>query len=157
MKCIASTARSRTLFLPHVVEAGSILLIGATTENPSFEVIAPLLSRMKVYVLRSLSQAQIVLLMRRALEDTERGLGKEQVQASEEILDRIASARQSAIARSAYNTLEALVLGTEPDASGRRVVSEERLEDVLQEKLLPYDKSGEEHFNLMSALHKSRA
>jgi putative ATPase len=140
-------------FLPHV-EAGNILLIGATTENPSFEVIAPLLSRMKVYILRPHSEAQIETLLRRALDDSERGLGKEQAEASEEILERIAILANGD-ARAAYNTLEALVLGTEPDADGRRVLSEARLEDVLQKKLLPYDKSGEEHFNLISALHKS--
>src|SRR5579862_3577443 len=76
-------------FLPHV-EAGNILLIGATTENPSFEVIAPLLSRMKVYVMRSLSEPQIAALLRRALEDSERGLGSHSVEASKEILARIA-------------------------------------------------------------------
>jgi putative ATPase len=140
-------------FLPHV-EAGNILLIGATTENPSFEVIAPLLSRMKVYVLRPLSQEQIVTLLRKAIEDPARGLGKERVEASDEILDRIA-VLANGDARSAYNTLEALVLGTEPGADGRRVLSEARLEDVLQKKLLPYDKAGEEHYNLISALHKS--
>ncbi len=140
-------------FLPHV-EAGSILLIGATTENPSFEVIAPLLSRMKVYVLHAHSAEQIVLLLRRALEDSDRGLGKEQVEASREILERIA-VLANGDARAAYNTLEALVLGTEPGADRRLVVSDARLADVLQKKLLPYDKSGEEHFNLISALHKS--
>jgi len=140
-------------FLPHV-EAGNILLIGATTENPSFEVIAPLLSRMKVYVLRPHTEAQILTLLRRALEDPDRGLGKELAEASGEILERIA-VLANGDARAAYNTLEALVLGTEPDADGRRVLSEKRLEDVLQKKLLPYDKSGEEHFNLISALHKS--
>jgi putative ATPase len=140
-------------FLPHV-EAGNILLIGATTENPSFEVIAPLLSRMKVYVLHGLSKEQIVELLRKAIDDSVRGLGKEQISANEEILDRIAILANGD-ARSAYNTLEALVLGTEPDAGGKRVLSKERLEEVLQKKLLPYDKSGEEHFNLISALHKS--
>jgi putative ATPase len=140
-------------FLPHV-EAGNILLIGATTENPSFEVIAPLLSRMKVYVLHPLSQEQIVALLRKAIEDPVRGLGKERVEASPEILDRIA-VLANGDARAAYNTLEALVLGTEPRADGQRVLSEARLEDVLQKKLLPYDKSGEEHYNLISALHKS--
>jgi putative ATPase len=140
-------------FLPHV-EAGNILLIGATTENPSFEVIAPLLSRMKVYVLRPLSQEQIVALLRKAIADPVRGLGKERVEAGNEILDRIA-VLANGDARAAYNTLEALVLGTEPGADGRRVLSDARLEDVLQKKLLPYDKSGEEHFNLISALHKS--
>src|SRR5271155_1756604 len=140
-------------FLPHV-EAGNILLIGATTENPSFEVIAPLLSRMKVYVLRALTQEQIVALLRRALEDTERGLGKERIEIGSELLERIAILANGD-ARAAYNTLEALALGTAPDAQGRRIVTEARLEDVLQRKLLPYDKSGEEHFNLISALHKS--
>ena len=140
-------------FLPHV-EAGNILLIGATTENPSFEVIAPLLSRMQVYVLHPLSKEQIGGLLRRALEDTVRGLGGERAEASDAILERIAILANGD-ARAAYNTLEALVLGTEPDADGRRVLSEARLEDVLQKKLLPYDKSGEEHYNLISALHKS--
>src|SRR3984885_4786606 len=140
-------------FLPHV-EAGNILLIGATTENPSFEVIAPLLSRMKVYVLRARSEGQIVELLRRAIADPERGLGAQQAEASDRILERIA-VLANGDARAAYNTLEALVIGTEPDADGRRLLLEVRLEDVLQKKLLPYDKSGEEHFNLISALHKS--
>jgi putative ATPase len=140
-------------FLPHV-EAGSILLIGATTENPSFEVIAPLLSRMKVYVLKPLALGQVKILLRRALEDPERGLGRQAIEASEEILDRIAIVANGD-ARAAYNTLEALVLGTQPEANGRRTLSPALLEDVLQKKLLPYDKSGEEHYNLISALHKS--
>jgi putative ATPase len=140
-------------FLPHV-EAGNILLIGATTENPSFEVIAPLLSRMKVYVLSALSEEQVVGLLHRALTDEERGLGKERVEAPARILERIA-VLANGDARAAYNTLEALVLGTAPDDTGRRVLTETRLEDVLQRKLLPYDKAGEEHFNLISALHKS--
>ena len=140
-------------FLPHV-EAGNILLIGATTENPSFEVIAPLLSRMRVYVMHALTKDQIVGLLRRALADPARGLGKERVSAADDILDRIA-VLANGDARSAYNTLEALVMGTNPDADSRRVLSQARLEDVLQKKLLPYDKSGEEHFNLISALHKS--
>jgi len=140
-------------FLPHV-EAGNILLIGATTENPSFEVIAPLLSRMKVYVLNALSAEQIEGLLRRALADPIRGLGNEALEVSDKILDRIAILANGD-ARSALNTLEALVLGTPADLHGRRALSEARLEDVLQKKLLPYDKSGEEHYNLISALHKS--
>jgi putative ATPase len=140
-------------FLPHV-EAGNILLIGATTENPSFEVIAPLLSRMKVYVLHALTPEQVVGLLRRALTDPMRGLGTEKVDASDEILERIA-VLANGDARAAFNTLEALVMGTPPGAEGRRILSQARLEDVLQKKLLPYDKSGEEHFNLISALHKS--
>ena len=140
-------------FLPHV-EAGNILLIGATTENPSFEVIAPLLSRMKVYVLKAHTKEQVVMLLERALLDTVRGLGSEKVEVSSEILERIAILANGD-ARAAYNTLEALVMGSAPEADGRRIVTQERLEDVLQRKLLPYDKSGEEHFNLISALHKS--
>ena len=140
-------------FLPHV-EAGNVILIGATTENPSFEVISPLLSRMKVYVLHALSEEQILELLRRALKDTVRGLGSEKIETDAVVLERIA-VLANGDARAAYNTLEALVLGTMPDARGVKVLSEERLSDVLQKKLLPYDKSGEEHFNLISALHKS--
>jgi putative ATPase len=140
-------------FLPHV-EAGNILLVGATTENPSFEVIAPLLSRMKVYVLHALSPEQIEGLLRRALADPIRGLGAERIEASEKILKRIAILANGD-ARSALNTLEALSLGTAAESGGTKILSEERLEDVLQRKLLPYDKSGEEHYNLISALHKS--
>ena len=140
-------------FLPHV-EAGNILLIGATTENPSFEVIAPLLSRMKVYVLRALSVELVSRLLRRAVEDPARGLGNEKVEISGEIIDRIA-VLANGDARAAYNTLEALVFGTQPAHDGTRAISDALLEDVLQKKLLPYDKSGEEHYNLISALHKS--
>ena len=140
-------------FLPHV-EAGNIVLIGATTENPSFEVISPLLSLMRVYILKALSAEQVAMLLRRALEDSTRGLGNENIEISDEIIERIAILANGD-ARSAYNTLEALVFGTAPDAAGRRVVSQAVLEEVLQKKLLPYDKSGEEHFNLISALHKS--
>jgi putative ATPase len=140
-------------FLPHV-EAGNVLLIGATTENPSFEVISPLLSRMKVYVLQSLSEQQILELLQRALVEPVRGLGSTKITADEKLLERIA-VLANGDARSAYNTLEALVQGTEPNGDGAKVLTEDRLSDVLQKKLLPYDKAGEEHFNLISALHKS--
>jgi putative ATPase len=140
-------------FLPHV-ESGSITLIGATTENPSFEVISPLLSRMKVYILHALTTEQIAGLLQRAISDSERGLGKEKIVASAEILERIAIVANGD-ARAAYNTLEALVRGAAPDAEGRLVLTTALLEDVLQKKLLPYDKAGEEHYNLISALHKS--
>ncbi len=140
-------------FLPRV-EAGSIILIGATTENPSFEVIAPLLSRMKVYVLRALAAEQISDLLRRALGDPERGLGKDKIEIGDDLIERIAMMANGDV-RAAYNTLEAVVLGTAPDARGVRSVTHALLEDVLQHKLLPYDKAGEEHFNLISALHKS--
>jgi putative ATPase len=140
-------------FLPYV-EAGHIIFIGATTENPSFEVISPLLSRTKVYVMEALPTALIATLMRRALGDTGRGLGNENVEASDEELFRIASFANGD-ARSAYNTLDLTVRAAIPDAAGVRHLTAELLEDVLQRKLLRYDKSGEEHFNLISALHKS--
>ncbi len=140
-------------FLPYV-EAGHITFIGATTENPSFEVISPLLSRTKVYVLEPLTTPQIVELLRRALDDKDRGLGKEHLSACEEILFRIAS-YANGDARSAYNTLELCARSAKPNSDGTRVIDEKLLEDVLQKKLLRYDKSGEEHFNLISALHKS--
>lgn len=140
-------------FLPHV-ETGSIILIGATTENPSFEVIAPLLSRMKVYVLKALTMEQVIGLLRRALNDTERGFGNEKIEIADAVLERIAIFANGDV-RAAYNTLEAAVLGTESGASGARVITAERLEDILQKKVLLYDKAGEEHYNLISALHKS--
>src|SRR5271170_7894750 len=140
-------------FLPHV-EAGNILLIGATTENPSFEVISPLLSRMKVYVLHALTTEQIAGLLRRALGDSERGLGKEKIEAASDVLERIAIIGNGD-ARAAYNTLEALARGATRNSDGSLVLTPALLEDVLQKKLLPYDKAGEEHFNLISALHKS--
>jgi putative ATPase len=140
-------------FLPHV-EAGNIILIGATTENPSFEVISPLLSRTRVYVLQALSDAQILTLLQRALTDSERGLGNENISADNEVLQRIAT-MANGDARAAYNTLEAVVRSATPDADGRRTLTVELLEQTLQRKFLTYDKSGEEHYNLISALHKS--
>jgi putative ATPase len=155
-------------FLPHV-EAGHILFIGATTENPSFEVISPLLSRTKVYVLEALTTPQIVELLRRALEDTERGLGNENIDASEDVLFRMA-AFANGDARAAYNTLELCARSAKqqpPDSTLKteggeasltncvKRITTDLLEDVLQRKLLRYDKAGEEHYNLISALHKS--
>src|SRR5713226_45114 len=140
-------------FLPHV-EAGNIILIGATTENPSFEVIAPLLSRTRVYVLQALSTEQIESLLRRALADPVRGLGNEAVEMSEEAIQHVA-VFSGGDARAAYNTLEAAVRAVQPDSKGRRSITRELVEDVLQRKILLYDKSGEEHYNLISALHKS--
>jgi putative ATPase len=140
-------------FLPYV-EAGHITFIGATTENPSFEVISPLLSRTKVYVLDPLTTPQIVDLLKRAIADKERGLGNENVEATDEVLFRIAS-YANGDARSAYNTLDLAARSAKPAATGARTLTRELLEDVLQRKLLRYDKAGEEHFNLISALHKS--
>jgi putative ATPase len=140
-------------FLPHV-EAGNITLIGATTENPSFEVIAPLLSRTRVYVLQALTEDQILTLLQRALADTERGLGNENISADAEVLRRVA-VMANGDARAAYNTLEAVFRSAPPDPAGHRTLDTALLERTLQRKLLLYDKAGEEHFNLISALHKS--
>jgi len=140
-------------FLPYV-EAGHITFIGATTENPSFEVISPLLSRTKVYVLDPLTTPQIVDLLRRAISNKARGLGDENVDATDDVLFRIAS-HANGDARSAYNTLELAARSAKPGAGGARTITRELLEDVLQRKLLRYDKAGEEHYNLISALHKS--
>jgi putative ATPase len=140
-------------FLPHV-EAGNITFIGATTENPSFEVIAPLLSRTRVYTLQALANRELVGLLRRALSDKERGYGAEKIEAREGVLERIATFADGD-ARAAYNTLEVLVRAAVPGADGARVLTEELLSAALQRKFLRYDKSGEEHYNLISALHKS--
>ncbi len=139
-------------FLPHV-ETGNIILIGATTENPSFEVISPLLSRAKVYVLQPLTTDQLVLLLERALTDEQRGLARLQVEVPSELLHEMA-VHASGDARVAYNTLEAAALGTRP-IDDRRRIDRSVLESVLQRRVLLYDKAGEEHYNLISALHKS--
>ena len=138
-------------FLPHV-EKGNIRLIGATTENPSFEIIGALLSRTRVYLLKPLSEEEIVLLLRRALEDAERGLGEMKVHASDDVLRQIA-AYSSGDARSAYNVLE-VAAGMVAD-SPERALTAEIVKEALQKRVLLYDKAGEEHYNLISALHKS--
>jgi putative ATPase len=140
-------------FLPHV-EKGNIRLIGATTENPSFEINSALLSRCRVYVLQPLTEEQIVLLLRRALADTERGLGKMNLSASNEILKTIAS-YTSGDARSAYNVLEVAAGLTEENEGAGREITDAIVRDALQKRILLYDKAGEEHYNLISALHKS--
>jgi len=149
-------------FLPHV-EKGNIRLIGATTENPSFEINSALLSRCRVYVLQPLTEEQIVVLLRRALSDRERGLGDINLNASDDVLKKIAS-YTSGDARSAYNVLEvAAGLAKSPllPTSGRTgapdspEITDEIVHDALQRRVLLYDKTGEEHYNLISALHKS--
>ncbi len=135
-------------FLPHV-ERGNIRLIGATTENPSFEINGALLSRCRVYVLKPLTEDEIVVLLKRALADEERGLGKLKVQASEEALAKIA-AYSSGDARSAYNVLE-IAAGL----AEKGEITAELVQEVLQKRVLLYDKGGEEHYNVISALHKS--
>jgi putative ATPase len=146
-------------FLPHV-EKGNIRLIGATTENPSFEIISALLSRSRVYVLKPLTEVQIVELLRRALNDDGRGLGNMKLEASDDILKKIA-AYSSGDARSAYNVLEvaaSLARGRVDKKAGKEAtaeISDELVQDALQKRVLLYDKTGEEHYNLISALHKS--
>jgi len=140
-------------FLPHV-EKGTIILIGATTENPSFEVISPLLSRSKVFTLNPLIEKEIEVILRRALTDEERGLGKYQTAIEPEVIKGICQLANGD-ARAALNTLEMLVLTTSPDDEGVRQIKKEALKEVLQRKAYLYDKSGEEHYNLISALHKS--
>ena len=142
-------------FLPHV-EKGNIRLIGATTENPSFEIISALLSRSRVYVLKPLTEEQIVLLLKRALTDEERGLGAMKLQASDEVLAKIA-AYSSGDARSAYNVLE-VAASLARGQAGKEIgaeISDDIVHDALQKRVLLYDKTGEEHYNLISALHKS--
>ncbi len=136
-------------FLPRV-EAGDIVLIGATTENPSFEVNSALLSRSKVYVLKALGAAQIAAILRRALDDRERGLGMMGIDADDEALAGLAR-YANGDARVALNTLETAA-GT-AGASGR--IDLALVADLAQNRALLYDKSGEEHYNLISALHKS--
>jgi putative ATPase len=164
-------------FLPHV-EKGNIRLIGATTENPSFEINSALLSRCRVYVLNPLSEEQIVTLLRRALVDRERGLGALGVNASDDVLRKIAS-YTSGDARSAYNVLEvaaglakspflarearsgtpiasqASEISEEPSGDQSLEITDDIVRDALQKRILLYDKTGEEHYNLISALHKS--
>jgi putative ATPase len=135
-------------FLPYV-ERGDVILIGATTENPSFEVVSALLSRTKVYSLRALETAEIALLLRRALATPERGLGHLGLKIADELVDEIA-VDSSGDARSALNTLE-IAAGLAHDG----VIDQQALADAMQHKVLLYDKSGEEHYNLISALHKS--
>src|ERR1700681_964802 len=149
-------------FLPHV-EKGNIRLIGATTENPSFEINSALLSRCRVYVLKPLTEEQIVLLLRRALTDHERGLGGKNLTASDDVLKKIAS-YTSGDARSAYNVLEVAaglakppLLARDPrpfdSAQGKSgaplscEITDEIVRDALQKRVLLYDKSGEEHYN----------
>jgi putative ATPase len=141
-------------FLPRV-EAGDIVLIGATTENPSFEVNSALLSRSQVYVLDPLTPDATLAILRRALTDVERGLGAEPVDVAPEAIEFVARLANGD-ARIALNLLEASVL-VAPDVAGtgRRQLDAAFVEQVAQRRMLLYDKTGEEHYNLVSALHKS--
>ncbi|MDO4836650.1 MAG: replication-associated recombination protein A [Clostridia bacterium] len=138
-------------FLPFV-EKGSIILIGATTENPSFEVNGALLSRCKVFVLKALSEDDLLTLLRRAI-DSEKGFGNQKVEITDDVL-RMIAVFANGDARTALSTLEMAVLNGDYD-DGVTTVTVETVEQCTSKKSLLYDKTGEEHYNLISALHKS--
>jgi putative ATPase len=140
-------------FLPYV-EEGTIVLIGATTENPSFEVNAALLSRSRVYRLERLEREHLVTVIRRALADRERGLGALRVDLSDELIDALAAESQGD-ARAALNVLDLAVASAPGGAGDERRVDADLLRDALQKSALYYDRAGEEHYNQISALHKS--
>ena len=139
--------------LPYV-ENGTVTLIGATTENPSFEVISPLLSRCRVFTLNALIEEQVRLIVQQALEDKERGLGNMKVELDDDALDLLL-VMSNGDARVALNALELAATTTPPSDDGKRHVKLGDIEDALQHRALLYDKSGEEHYNIISALHKS--
>jgi len=136
------------------VENGTVTFIGATTENPSFEVIAPLLSRCRVFRLNPLSDSEVRLIVERVIKDVERGLGKFQITISEEALRHLVT-MSNGDARVALNALEMAASATLPDASGLRSISLSAIEEALQHRALLYDKNGDQHYGLISALHKS--
>ncbi|MFC1978589.1 replication-associated recombination protein A [Chloroflexota bacterium] len=139
--------------LPYV-EDGTVTLIGATTENPSFEVISALLSRCRVYTLKSLTEENIRTIVKSALADKEYGLGNLKVDIEEKAIDHLVM-MTNGDGRMVLNALELSVYTTAPDNNGERKITLEAVEDALQHRSLIYDKAGEEHYNLISALHKS--
>lgn len=139
-------------FLPYV-EKGSIILIGATTENPSFEINSALLSRCKVFVFKPLEIEDLVTLLKRAIKD-ERGFGNEKINIEDDFIKIIAEFANGD-ARSALSTLEMVILNGDVDDSGEITITKETLEQCISKKSLLYDKNGEEHYNIISALHKS--
>ncbi len=138
----------------HHVEDGTITLIGATTENPSFEINPPLLSRCKVLTLEPLSTGDITGLLRKAVTDTERGLGGMKAEVDDGVLDLIASLSHGD-AREALTSIETAYMITEPGTDGGRRITVETAKEAMQRKALPYDKDGEEHYNVVSAFIKS--
>ena len=140
-------------FLPHV-ESGLITLIGATTENPSFEVIAPLLSRSRVLLLKPFSDDELMLILEKALKDLERGLGELSLEIDPEAMAAIVWSADGD-ARAALNTLEATASLVQTQKDHSRKITRALVEEAFQKKFLLYDKGGEEHYNLISALHKS--
>ncbi|TET26398.1 MAG: replication-associated recombination protein A [Dehalococcoidia bacterium] len=136
------------------VEDGTITLIGATTENPSFEVISPLLSRCQVFTLTPLTEGEIQIIIFRAIKDKLKGLGTLNVELDSDAMVHLITMSNND-ARVALNVLEMASLTTPPDAKGKRRISLSVIEDAFQHRALPYDKEGEQHFDLISALHKS--
>jgi putative ATPase len=136
------------------VENGTITLIGATTENPSFEVISPLLSRCRVFTLDSLSNEEVGTIVERALGNEERGLGKMGVELESDAREHLI-VMSNGDARIALNALEMATFATEPDAQGKRSIPLATIEDALQHRALLYDKAGDQHYDIISALHKS--
>lgn len=139
--------------LPYV-ENGVVILIGATTENPSFEVISALLSRCRVFTLNSLTDEEVRLIVERAIKDEERGLGKLKVELSEDALAHLV-VMSNGDARVALNALEMATQATASEANGHRRLSLETIEEALQRRALLYDKDGDQHYDIISALHKS--
>lgn len=140
-------------FLPYV-EKGDIIFIGATTENPSFEVISALLSRSKVYTLNPLNEQELKIILNRAIKDRKRGLGELNLKLEDKVLDFIAQ-MANGDARVALTTLEFAALATTPDKNNKRFITLNVAQEAMQKKALVYDKDGEEHYNIISALHKS--
>ncbi len=140
-------------FLPHV-EKGNIILIGATTENPSFEVISALLSRTKVYTLNPLNEDELKVILKRALQDKKKGLGNLNVELEKGVSGYIIQ-MSNGDARVALSTLEFASLTTPPDKDKKRRITLKIAQDTMQKKALVYDKEGEEHYNIISAFHKS--
>jgi putative ATPase len=138
-------------FLPYV-ENGTIVLIGATTENPSFELNSALLSRCKVFILEELKIDDVVAILRQALTNKERGLGANEIEVSDDLL-RLIATYSSGDARTALNTVDLLVFLLK--GKGKRTADEADIKEAVQKAVLKYDKDGEQHFNLISALHKS--
>ncbi len=138
-------------FLPYV-ESGTIVLVGATTENPSFEINSALLSRLKVFVLEELNLESLQTILKGALTDRERGLGNEDIVASDEMLNKLA-VYSSGDARTALNSLELAVMLAKK--RGQKELGERIIKEAIQQAVLKYDKDGEHHFNIISALHKS--
>lgn len=136
------------------VENGTVTFIGATTENPSFEVISPLLSRSRVFRLNLLSDEDVRVIVERAIKDKERGPGKLQITMSDEALSHLVT-MSNGDARVALNALEMATFATLPDKDGSRSIDLSAIEEALQHRALLYDKSGDQHYDLISALHKS--